>query len=292
MENDTVEQQIFKSSKGNYEFAKNLYAILSKNDGNVFFSPISLYTTLSLLSQGSENETLKAIEDVLRITRDDAKDEYKDFLQSLEESEHLRLHMANKIYFKQSYKLRETFQEIARENYKSEIELVNFIDNVKAAKLINEWVKEKTNDKIQEIIDENDLNEDTRMVLLNAIYFKADWSKPFKETKKLTFHINSSKSIKDVDMMYQCQRFRYGVSDELNSQIIELPYYSIEAQLYIILPHDIDGITLLEEKFSTFDIFEFRQNMYVNEVKLTLPKFKIETTMKLNDTLKKVSTIT
>lgn len=283
------ERVALKLSRTNYEFAKKLYAILSRKDGNIFFSPISLYTILSLLSHGSANKTLKAFNDVLEITPEDAKKDYEILMNCLKSNEHFKLYMANNIYINDLFKFKEAFSTVAKDNYRSNVESVNF-SNAETANLINGWVKEKTNHKIKEIVKKDDLDNDTRILLLNAVYFNADWIKIFKEssTTKDQFHRNSSESV-EVDMMHQRQRYRYGDSEELNSQIIELPYVDREACMYIILPKEIDGINALKDKFQAFDIFQFREKMYSAEVILALPKFKIEITMKLNNSLTEVS---
>lgn len=181
-----ADERALKVSNGNREFSKRLYDILSKEDGNVFFSPLSVHTVLSLLSQGAEKDTLSQLNYALNVTHDDAKEGYKSVMSSVNNIKDVVLHIANKVYVKDSYKLNKNFEDVARSNYFSEVEGVNFAEAANAAAKINNWVEQKTNNKIKDLIKPDDLDALTRLVLVNAIYFKGDWLHQFKKdnTKK------------------------------------------------------------------------------------------------------------
>lgn len=285
-------EKSLKVSQGNSHFTKNLYEILSKEEGNVFFSPISVHTILSLVSQGSAKDTLAAFNYVLNVTHDVARDGYKDVMTTLNNVKDVKLHIANKVYVKDSYKLKEGFKSVATQNYLSEVEGVNFEENEKAAKSINSWVEGKTNNKIHDLISKDDLDSLTRMVLVNAIYFKGDWLHQFpkENTKKDKFYTSETDSV-IVDMMYQSDKFNYAEIDELDAQVLELKYKNEDVSMFIILPKERTGIKKLEEKLKDYDLSTIRQKLYRTEVKVWLPKFKVETTMELNEPLKKVCII-
>lgn len=284
-------EKSLKVSQGNQRFTQNLYEVLSKEEGNVFFSPISVHTILSLLSQGSKTQTLSAFNHVLNVTHDVAKEGYQDIMSTLNNVPDVKLHIANKVYIKVTYKLNEAFKSIATQNYFSEVEAVNFADSEKAVKTINTWVEDKTNNKIKDLLQKDDVDADTRMVLVNAIYFKGDWLHKFdeKNTKKEKFYTSETDSV-EVDMMYQSHDFKYAEIEDLDCQVLELPYSNTNVSMVILLPKQRTGIKQLEEKLKDYDLTTVRDKLYKTEVKVWLPRFKVETKMNLNEPLKKVST--
>lgn len=284
-----ADEKALKVSQGNNLFSKELYKILSKGEGNVFFSPLSAHTILSLVHQGAAGKTNEALERALHLPQKDAQEGFKSVMTSLNNIENVTLHIANKVYVQQNYKLKSSFQKIAVDNYFADSELLNFADNTNSANAINKWVEDKTNKKIQNLIDPSSLDSLTRMVLVNAIYFKGDWLHQFKKTltKKEKFYTSNTDSI-DVDMMFQEHSFRYADLKSLDAQVLELPYKNKAVSMIIILPKARDGITELEKKLETFDLTTLDKQLHQVDVKVSLPKFKIATTMKLNEPLKEV----
>lgn len=285
-------ERSLKISKGNLHFNQKLYESLAKSKENLLFSSISLHTILSLLSQGAQTQTLSALSNVLNATKEDCKDGYKDiitYLNGLNGNDGIELNVANKIYVKNSYKLKDNFKKIAIDNYYSEIEPVNFLDKSVTVKSINDWIENKTNNKIHDLINQEDLDEFTRMILLNAIYFKGAWLNKFdkKRTKKSKFFISETESI-DTDFMYQTAHFRHADVDELNAEILELPYTNNDVCMLIILPKNRTGIQELEEKLKNFNFRDVYKSMETVEARVKIPTFKIESTLVLDDPLKKV----
>lgn len=287
-----ADESVVRVWSGNTEFNKKLYEVLSKEEGNVFFSPLSVHTILSLVSQGSEKQTLAEFNHVLNVTYDVARNGYKSVMTSLNNVQDVKLHIANKVYLKDNYKLKSSFKDVAVQNYLAEVENVNFAETEKAATTINKWVEGKTNNKIKELISPNDLDEFTRMVLVNAVYFKGEWLHKFKKTStsKMPFRTSATDS-KEVDMMFQTDDFNYAEIDELDAQVLELPYKNKDVSMFILLPKKVDGIKELEAKMKDYDLSTVHEKMRSTEVKVFLPKFKVETTMQLNEPLKKVFTI-
>lgn len=279
-----------KVLKANADFTTNLYQVLSRKEGNLIFSPISAHTVLSLAYQGAAGSTAESFANTLKLPNAAlAKDGYKNVIEALNNVQNVTLHVANKIYAKTGYKLKPTFNEVARNSFYSEVEQVNFDDRANAAKTINSWVEQKTQDKIKDLISPDSLDTLTRLVLVNAIYFKGNWADKFdkSKTKKQPFYLNDSEKI-DVDMMHITKKFRYGESSDLDAKLLELPYENRELSLLIILPNQRNGIQGLESKLSSVDITSLTSGMYSAEVNVALPKFKIESKIDLKDALKEV----
>lgn len=277
--------------RGNGEFTKNLYSILAKKPGNVFFSPISIHAILSLVYQGARGRTLDAFTKTLNVPDVRvAATGYKNVMSRLNSVKDVTLLIANKVFLQESYKLQETFKTVAVQQFSSEVELLNFKQAKAAASSINTWVENKTNNKIKDLINADDLTEDTALVLVNAIYFKGKWAEPFnvQHTRIEKFYLNDVDTV-DVQMMNIKKKFYYKNDESLDAQILELPYANRNISMIIVLPNKRNGIADLEEKLAGTDIAQLTSNMYKPEVEVSLPKFKIEQTIDLKDSLTEVS---
>lgn len=277
--------------QGNGLFTKNLYGIFAKSEeGNIFFSPISIHAILSLAAQGSEGKTKQALVQTLNVPSIEAAAEgYQHVMDKLNNVEDVALYMANKVYIKESYKLKQAFKTAVTKYFYSEIQSVNFSQSAAAAQIINSWIENKTNQKIKNLISEGDLDDDTRLVLVNAIYFKGKWAQPFdpERTRTEKFYVSNNDSI-DVQMMHLTKHFYFKEDETLDAKVLEMPYTNKDVSMIVLLPNKRDGIAELEQKLEGVDLTKITENMYKQEVIVSLPKFKIETTMQLNDPLKKV----
>ena len=188
-----------------------------------------------------------------------------------------------------NYSIKPSFQEVATKSFNSEAQSLDFSQNEQAAKTINSWVEDHTNNKIKDLINKDSLDSLTRMVLVNAIYFKGFWKHQFdkQQTFKAPFFLNEVDSV-DVDFMRIKKHFNYGVFEDLDATALELPYKDSDITMMIILPNKRTGLSELEKKLGTIDFSEMSSRMYSQEVNVEIPKFKIEFDVKLNEPLTKV----
>jgi serpin B len=187
------------------------------------------------------------------------------------------------------YTVKPTFQEVATKSFSSEAQDLDFAQNEQSAATINKWVEDHTNNKIKDLVAADSLDGLTRMVLVNAIYFKGTWVYQFdpKATFKAPFYLNDNDSV-DVDFMKIKQHFKYGRFDKLDATALELPYKDSDITMLILLPNKRTGLAELESKLTTIDFGELSSQMFSEEVNVELPKFKIEFDIELTDPLKKV----
>lgn len=167
---------------------------------DIILSPFSAQTILSLLLQGAVGQTAIDMEKGLQFTQPPAvvAHSYQVLLAPLQDNPMLKT--ANKIYIQQNYTTKPEFELIASRDYYSAVESVNFAQNQAAAEKINCWVESKTNNLIKDLISPSMLDANTRMVLVNAIYFNGTWAKSFNTrlTRKSIFY---SKTKACIDTM-------------------------------------------------------------------------------------------
>lgn len=161
----------------------------------------------------------------------------------------------------------------------------------KAAKEINSWVLEQTNQKIKDIISPDFIDPTTRLILINAVYFKSAWHEPFEkdDTKDDDFFVSPTETLR-VKMMYQkIESATHYKSTELLSQVLELPYLSGALSMFILLPDKVSTLQAVEERL-TADHLQSIDGGFIGylDVKLWLPKFKIEETLELSEVLRKM----
>ena len=157
-----------------------------------------------------------------------------------------------------------------------------------AVATINKWVAEKTNNKVPTIV--NELDADTVLVLVNAIYFKGDWLHKFNttNTKEEDFHVSPSKAV-NVEMMHtKSEKFNVGSNDELHCQAIELPYAGGNVSMFILLPDPAEtNLSELEKKLTYEDLLTVKERFHMLpwDVNLWLPRFSLDQKLELKEAL-------
>ncbi|XP_077289762.1 serine protease inhibitor 3/4-like [Arctopsyche grandis] len=269
------------------EFYKE--AVNKNANKNLIMSPLSAEVLLGLLSVGARGDTQKEINDALRMPDSKIiKSTFQSTMEKLKNIQGVVLNVANKVYVKKgkSYKLATSFKSIAVNQFYSDVENINFSKTEAAASIINEWVESKTNNKIKDFVSPKTLDPDTRVMLVNAIYFQGNWENPFNKllVRKSKFNKNKIDKI-DIDMMHNNEDFPYADLPEWDSQILSLPYKNNDTYLTIILPRKVDGLEALEEKIYSANIVDVLNKMRKTEVNVGIPKFKIESTIDLKNVL-------
>lgn len=159
--------------RGNEAFGKAIYAKCTDNSQNLILSPFSAHTVLAMAMAGAGGSTKEAFSKVLGIPDiNKAAEEYNELTQRIAKIEGVTFKTANKIYLKEGYPLKENFKAITETKFHSSVEPANFGDSQNAAKKMNTWVEEQTNSKIKDLISPDSLDALTRLVMINAVYFK------------------------------------------------------------------------------------------------------------------------
>lgn len=279
-------------SDGNVLFTANVYKeMLKTHSGNFLVCPLSVDVVLALVHAGAKGNTAKQLSSGLHLPESHEKisETFTKLSPTLQGNDKYTLSSANKVYVKDSFKISDKFKSTAVDVFKAEIQNIDFTKKEKAAGDMNKWVEEKTHDKIKDLIKPDDLDEDTRAVLINALYFKGAWVKQFSEhlTKKKPFHVSKQKQV-DVDMMEITDSFNYYESPELKAKFLEMPYEGGDVTMTFVLPNDVEGLSALESRINEVLVAP-KYNW--ERVHVQLPKYKIESTIQFKPILQALGVV-
>ncbi|HWX20473.1 MAG TPA: serpin family protein [Candidatus Binatia bacterium] len=277
----------------NTAFALDLYGQLKTQPGNVFFSPYSISTCLAMAYAGARGETAAQMAKVLHFSEEPQRlhagfGQLQRQLRQVQNQKGIELNIANALWTQQRHPFIPGFLKIAQEEYQANAKQADFKTGAEAArKGINQWVAEATKDKINDILPSGSVNVMTRLVLANAVYFKGAWTVPFPklETSTQPFHVTAGSQV-NVSLMHHSDTVRYMENNEF--QAVELPYGSNELSMVILLPRQVDGLARLENRLSPALLSRALGEMKKLKADIFLPKFKLESSVMLNDELAKM----
>jgi serpin B len=280
-------------------FATDLYAQLRQQRGNFFFSPHSIAAAMSMTYLGAGGDTATEMAKVLHIT--DLHPESQDAtlpmqtllleryaeqqrLFSEPQKDGLELHTANALWVKVNYPLDPGFVKGIRDSFNGTLESLDFGNETAASKKINSWVADQTNAKIQNLIAPGVLSRDTRLVLTNAIYFKAAWAEQFRKgsTKKEKFHVSAAEDV-DVETMKRTGFF--SLAELAGFRLLVIPYEKNQASLLVLLPDRVDALATVEKSITAEKLASWVEKSKSVRVALSLPKFKNTSSLDLNNAL-------
>ncbi|GFR30187.1 serpin B8 [Trichonephila clavata] len=281
---EMAQENLQKLALASNELAFNLLRKLNTESQNVFFSPFSISTAFGMLFYGSRGDTAEELRNVLGYQKADliddvVHDSFNRFLTEVikgDASDEYVLNSANAVLVAKYLELLPEYKNNVQELYKASVRDVDFAkDSAKLVGEINDWVKEKTNGKIDKLLEE--LSPSTIMVLLNAVYFKGTWKVQFdaEHTFPETFYNNGLESEgKEVPFMHMTSRFRFTYFDDFKA--LELPYKGENISMMILLPNQRDGLRDLEESLTPEKLSDVQKQLYETKVIISLPKFKME----------------
>jgi serpin B len=197
----------------------------------------------------------------------------------------LQLRVANRLWGQQGFHFLPAFLQTTRDNYGAELGALDFKQPETARREINAWIDEHTEHKIQDLIAPGVLDASTRLVLTNAIYFKANWTSEFSKshTTDAPFHLPGGQQI-TVPLMQQTHRFRYAEAEGM--QLLELPYgRANQCSMLILLPKQVDGLSAVEKQLTYTTLQRWSASLQSRQVRTYLPKFKLTAEFELSGAL-------
>jgi serpin B len=276
-------------SAGNSAFAFDLYQAIRKEDGNLFYSPYSLSIALAMTYAGARGETERQMAETLHysLPQDQLHLAFNalDLKLTTHDEKSFELKTANSVWAQAGYDFLPEYLDTLAENYGAGLKLVDYKDageREKSRLAINQWVSEQTDGKIQNLLDDETLTRLTRLVLANAIYFKAEWETPFlngTENREFTL-INGDKVT--VPMMSRRAETRHAEGD--GYQAVEIPYKGDRIGMIILLPM-LGQFETFEQSLDNERLNAILESLTPTDVKLFMPKFQYAATLQLEDTL-------
>ena len=234
--------------QGNSDFAMDLYQQLRSGDGNLFFSPYSISLALAMTYAGTQGDTETQMAQALHFTL--PQERLHPALNSLDQTiasyaqksanqgQGFQLNIANSIWGQQDFTFLPAYLDLLAQDYGAGMHLVDFVHAAETSRnVINSWVEQQTQGKITNLFPQGSINDTTRLVLANAIYFKAAWENAFDpaSTQNGTFYLPDGSST-SVAMMSSGREARYLYAKGGNYQAIGLPYQGSQVMMVILMP--------------------------------------------------------
>jgi serpin B len=256
---------------------------------NLFISPYSIFTALSMTYEGARNETAKEMADVLNVEQDN--ESFHLYMKNLYDVLNLKkndynISTANALWINKNLHILEEYLNIIQLHYGGDASDVDYSYPSESAAIINQWVENQTNGLIKDLITEDMINPLTGLILTNAIYFKGIWKTQFdpENTTIRSFETLTGESVEvsTMTLVDTIDRFYYTETEDV--QLLELPYDGEDISMMIFLPKNNDIISLIDiidiEMFSIWTA-----SMIEKKVDIYLPKFEIETKYSLKENL-------
>lgn len=298
--NTAVSKQIVNSKlvTANTKLSFKLFSeILKKQPNeNIFISPASAAIALAMTYNGANGETKQSIAKTLELQGmslqeiNKANAVLKETLENPDPS--VQLSMANSLWTGEGRPFKAEFMQNMKGFYKAEVKNLDFGDS-STPSIINDWAKQHTQGKINEIVEEQEIDKNTVFVLVNAIYFLGNWTEPFpKEATKDHPFTKLDGTQKQHPMMFQQMSEVQYYRNEI-FRAISLPYGGKRLSMYIFLPHKEIGLKNFYENLNSENwdkwisqFTKYSKRDVTEELYVGLPRFKLEYSIKLNDTLK------
>ncbi|HET6399370.1 MAG TPA: serpin family protein, partial [Candidatus Thermoplasmatota archaeon] len=255
-------------------FAWDLYAQLAPaTQGNLFVSPLSIREAFGMLAEGARGATAAELQQAFHFPADDERRRtslraIRDWLHRPEAP--YALEVANGVWTQDGYPVREAFLDAVRESFAAEASALDFRgDAAGATKEVNDWVSGRTRGRIPTLFAEGQLDEDTRVVLANAVYFNGGWAQRFDPAATTRQPFRTDAGPVQADMMRSTARFRYVESDGV--QALEMPYEGGNLSALFLLPRG--GLAQMERGLDAARVAAIRDAMREQQVEVHLPRF-------------------
>jgi serine protease inhibitor len=265
---------------GNNTFALDLYARLKSGPGNLFFSPFSISACMAMTYAGARNDTAQQMVRTLHFSESQEVlhsqfGVWQSQLKAAQQKQEIELKLANGLWGQQGHPFLPGFLGIARQTYGAKLNQVDFGASPESIRReINGWVADETQGRISGLIPPGMLNRETRLVLVNAIYFKGQWARPFNRnnTAQAPFFLAHADQV-PAPFMTISAGFKYAAPEGL--QLLELPYRGGGFSMVVLLPGETGGLEEIERRFNEPQLNSWLALARPQKVHVFLPKFKV-----------------
>ncbi len=269
----------------NTKFGLKLFSEILKQDSskNIFISPASVALALAMTYNGASGETKQAMAKTLELQEINPPELNGNtaMLAAIEDNDsQVELTIANSLWVRQEYPIKQDFLQ-RQKFYKAKVTNLDFSDR-NAPTVINNWVGQSTDGKINQIIA--NINPTDVLFLINAIYFKGNWTTQFDKNQTADYPFYLAAGNRKHPMMSQKGEYRYYETEKL--QAVSLPYGNGKLSLYIFLPNQNTSLADFYKDLNPENWEKWMTLFRNREGLIRLPRFRMESDLTLNDTLK------
>ncbi len=271
------------------QFGLRLYREVKAEPGNLFFSPYSLATAISMVYEGAAGSTADEIQSVIKFPASGTQ--RQPAVAALHNSLNpqkapYQLAVANGIWSQQDFALLPEYVAVLKDRYASEAATMDFQNHAEDSReMINKWVAQRTNDRIKDLFQEGVIRPDTRLVLANAIFFKGRWARQFDPER--TFDQSFRRPAGAVNARFMIpagedKDYRYFEDEMLKA--LELPYEGDRLAMLMLLPK-ADDLAALDAALGAELISRVDAGLASKNVIVQIPRFTFKSKFELNETL-------
>lgn len=280
-----------KMEQGKLAFGIDLYRRLGADGGNIVFSPVSITAAFGLVQPGARGETAEQIRRVLRLRSDSDQTAMLTALPLDQPGR--RVTIGNAVWLQQGYPLKPDYRRIVTDRSGAPPRPLDFRNAQAAAAAINRWVEIGTAGKIKRLVDPTSIEPDTRLVLTNTVYLKADWTRPFdrSDTQSGAFRLASGQS---VTVPFMSQIVPHRLLETNSFQAVELAYQGDELAMILFLPRAPDGLAAFERELTATKLEKWIKELRATEsrsVNVNIPKLELATRYELPETLQRMGMV-
>ncbi len=263
------------NGRSSSDFAFDLYERLRGQEGNLVYSPVSIWLAFAMTYGGARERTATQMEAVFGF--DNGSHEVARKLLrgwKTQMSEEIDLKVVNRLFGQAGYGFEQPFLTLTADAYSAELVPVEFAGGPdRERERINAWVQSQTQDRIQDLLPEDSVTPLTRLILVSAVYFLGKWLYPFDASRTVPgpFLAASGESV-EVPLMRQTAVLGYGEAEEL--QVLELPYRGGSLSMVILLPRRSDGLGELECRLTQEGVGRWLAELRQREVRVVLPQWE------------------
>ncbi|KAM3727901.1 Serpin [Dirofilaria immitis] len=273
-----------------FNFPVRLIQEIGRNGRSAVSSPASISTALFMIYLAADGETKQQLRKILgeHAMEIEIQRHFGKFLASVigGKNNAYTLNIANRFYVQQRFSIKPSFPYILKLYYGETLHKFNYERKNQFIQEINNWISDKTNNKITESMMTMNFNSETEILVINAIYFKGIWKQQFFKgaTRKSIFHISHSRKEKMPMMQLRAKLPYY---DDNFVKVVKMPYVGDEVEMIIVLPKIRFELSKIRERMTGKDLFKYIRNTILTEVEIKLPKFKLMEELNLEEILKK-----
>ncbi len=278
---EVSDKELLTLADNNNQFAFTLFDKLYDDEtGNIFFSPYSISEALAVVYAGANGQTKTEMASVLNFEIEHEEQLHNSFngldLHLKQDNENYTFEVANAMWPRKNFPVLDSYLDTIKINYGAKVRTLDYINQTEASRVaINNWVEEKTHERIKDIIPKGEIDDTTLLVLTNAVYFKGQWLSEFYEgdTKNATFTAEDGSTSEIAFMNQRELYYKYLKTD--NYQAINLPYRTNRSSMLIILPDEGAFSNTIHNIESIYQ--QTQESMTSKNIVLKMPKFEFST---------------